>query len=49
MEYSLITDIGPWTQLAISEKLLKRHALQSFIDLKLEILKRNTFYTNSKP
>ena len=48
LEFSLITDPGPWAPLAISEQLLKRHALQSFNDLKIEILKRNSLNANSK-
>lgn len=48
LEYSLITDPGPWAPLAIYEELLKRHALQSFNDLKLEILKRNSINPNFK-
>lgn len=48
LEYTLITNPGPWAPLAIAEQLLKRHALQSFNDLKLEILKRNSLNANTK-
>jgi carbon monoxide dehydrogenase subunit G len=40
LEYTLITDPGPWAPLPLTEELLKRQALQSFTDLNREILKR---------
>jgi carbon monoxide dehydrogenase subunit G len=41
LEYTLVTDPGPWAPLAITEELLKRQARQSFVDLRREILKRD--------
>jgi len=40
LEYTLITDPGPWAPLPLTEELLTRQALQSFTDLNREILKR---------
>ncbi len=40
LEYSVVTDPGPWAPLAATEALLKQQARQSFTDLKREILRR---------
>ena len=49
LEYSLITDPARWAPLVIAEELLKRNALQSFADLKREILRRSAISAVSKP
>jgi hypothetical protein len=49
LEYSLITDPARWAPLVIAEELLKRNALQSFADLKREILRRSATSAVSKP
>ena len=49
LEYSLITDPGPWAPLSIAEELLKRQARQSFEDLRREIMKRHGSAGNVKP
>jgi uncharacterized membrane protein len=49
LEYTLKTDPARWAPLGIAEELLKRNAVQSFADLKREILKRSTATSSSKP
>lgn len=49
LEYSLITDPARWAPLVVAEELLKRNALQSFADLKREILRRSANSAVSKP
>jgi uncharacterized membrane protein len=49
LEYSLITDPARWAPLVVAEELLKRNALQSFADLKREILRRSATSAVSKP
>jgi carbon monoxide dehydrogenase subunit G len=49
LEYSLITDPARWAPLVVAEELLKRNALQSFADLKREILRRSATSAVIKP
>lgn len=45
LEYSMVTDPGPWAPLSIAEGIVTRQARQSFADLTSEILRRK----NAKP
>jgi len=45
LEYSMVTDPGPWAPLSIAEGIITRQARQSFADLTLEIFRRK----NAKP
>ncbi len=40
LEYSMVSDPGPWAPLSIAEGVITRQARQSFADLTVEILRR---------